>query len=453
MWFNSKESFKMEILFQEVLPRPLAIQTTYLGFFLQSDQPLQETYDSTCITCGSFEKTNYKIHTCSSCGTDFLNRVGGVEDQAIARIKTQFDDGNLTYIVQTIRYDLIEIDLKKYAPKINLFKLTIKPNGKMVISKNGKIVFNRVEQILTILRNEFKELLGLSVHAFRMANNHRLKDLITEEQVDSFYGIINENIRRKVYYHYDKYGVKRSREALLDFKGNKQLVNFCWTEIWQSQTINDLLKTGLVADQVSQLLPFYENNRNIFAICSALFSFGFSYKRIVNFCKKDKDLNIVFDCSRMVSYLGDNYTPNLNVTSLKQFHDNLIVDFQRYMKKDLLEVALPEQSIKDSVHYGLNIVSPTVGLDLVDCGAKMHICVGSYVHDVRDKKVEVYLGKINNEDVVCISVVNGNLSQAKLKYNNHATKDEYLLKSVLSWCKENKVNYSNCYDVIVQDKE
>jgi hypothetical protein len=129
---------------------------------------------------------------------------------------------------------------------------------------------------------------------------------------------------------------------------------------------------------------------------------------------------------------------------LSQLHDRVIYDFrlmQRGLNEDVLNRELPIHGIGDICLSGtvMEIVSAKTVRDLVEGGDKMGICVGSYFRDVIKRNKEIYFITQNGEPVTCLEVKQGNLVQAKMKYNRLVCNDDWTLKMVTWWASVNDI--------------
>ena len=141
----------------------------------------------------------------------------------------------------------------------------------------------------------------------------------------------------------------------------------------------------------------------------------------------------------------------------KQFHDDLvaIVNSQHFRElqdaKRKAELSEPFK-MEDDV-FKLQNKDITIALneyELSKIGSEMHICVGGYGYDVRNRGCRIAYIKHNDKYMACLELrVNSSkkettytLHQAKLKYNEYVGTNEKYYKIVSDWCKANNIKIS-----------
>ena len=103
------------------------------------------------------------------------------------------------------------------------------------------------------------ELKGFNTDVFyqvHTSRNHRLKDIlqyIEEGRPDIFFMNIHGNLRRRLYYAYDKHGMKAAYRTVLSNKGNKYLYKLAWQKPYLIYILNELVNT-VSADPLSNIL-------------------------------------------------------------------------------------------------------------------------------------------------------------------------------------------------------
>ena len=141
----------------------------------------------------------------------------------------------------------------------------------------------------------------------------------------------------------------------------------------------------------------------------------------------------------------------------KQFHDDLvaIVNSQHFRElqdaKRKAELSEPFK-MEDDV-FKLQNKDITIALneyELSKIGSEMHICVGGYGYDVRNRGCRIAYIKHNDKYMACLELrVNSSkkettytLHQAKLKYNELVGTNEKYYKIVSDWCETNNIKIS-----------
>jgi hypothetical protein len=147
----------------------------------------------------------------------------------------------------------------------------------------------------------------------------------------------------------------------------------------------------------------------------------------------------------MIKEKNENYQINFN-GDIGNLHDTLALD-QRKMDSANRVINYDETEKKWEKKINENkkfILAPDTHY-LIEVGALMNICVGSYHDYATSKYCSIVVLKENEKPVVCIEVRQNRLMQAKMKRNNRPT-DEYR-DDVIAWCKENEIKYQDCYDI------
>ena len=137
------------------------------------------------------------------------------------------------------------------------------------------------------------------------------------------------------------------------------------------------------------------------------------------------------------------YEINLNA-SIKELHDLVLSDYRK-MQYENIEIDYSHIKNKALFEYSDNGLTFRLAKDtheLIDVGAKMHICVGSYRHSALKHYCHIVIVRDTNENpVVCIELDNEltYINQAKLKYNNLPTKEIGLI--IEKWAQMNNLDY------------
>lgn len=137
------------------------------------------------------------------------------------------------------------------------------------------------------------------------------------------------------------------------------------------------------------------------------------------------------------------YEINLNA-SIKELHDLVLSDYRK-MQYENIEIDYSHIKNKALFEYSDNGLTFRLAKDtheLIDVGAKMHICVGSYRHAALSHYCHIVIVRDTNENpVVCIELDSEltYINQAKLKYNNLPTKEIGLI--IEKWAQMNNLDY------------
>lgn len=412
--------------------------------------------------------------TCSSCGV-FLHFAYCDKDHLTHKLVTEFEDGNVVYSVVGIR--------ARYSAKQNNFfiktvswrlKKTVK--GKYLAFRNNRAYFDTisVDKILQILYPYFEvELPVKDIYEYCHANNPRLKDILSmvsvndqfgEKPIWEFYNQIPAYVRSRIYRHYDKFGTKGARQALIG-TSNKCLLNLAWSNLNVAEAIATGLKAGIDPDMfchfIDQFGDFFEEGciPSLVGALSSLVTLGMSPKRSFNYLMK-KFKGVRFIQAYMITDTADMYATILKkynkdyVLPLKgdysdAMHDRVQRDYNIYIleSEGIKYLPKPKIGVMSEGPYGLTY--PKLTRELIECGMDMDICVASYIQRVMEKKTQIFFIKdVEGQYKVCLEVNHENrLIQAKLHKNVAVVSDDILCQFVKDWCKKYDVDYTQSYDM------
>ena len=162
--------------------------------------------------------------------------------------------------------------------------------------------------------------------------------------------------------------------------------------------------------------------------------------------KTNNEIYTVKDFLNMAVELKESkpeYEINLNA-SIKELHDLVLSDYRKIQYENI-EIDYSHIKNKALFEYSDNGLTFRLAKDtheLIDVGAKMHICVGSYRHSALKHYCHIVIVRDTNENpVVCIELDNEltYINQAKLKYNNLPTKEIGLI--IEKWAQMNNLDY------------
>ena len=187
-------------------------------------------------------------------------------------------------------------------------------------------------------------------------------------------------------------------------------------------------------------------------ICKFFEVYALTKQQENNLCNKianlktDSDIYTARDFLNMAVELKEckpEYEINLNA-SIKELHDLVLSDYEK-MQHENIEIDYSHVENKALFEYSDNGLTFRLAKDtheLIDVGAKMHICVGSYRHSALNHHCHIVIVRDTNENpVVCIELDNEltYINQAKLKYNNLPTKEIGLI--IEKWAQMNNLDY------------
>lgn len=195
------------------------------------------------------------------------------------------------------------------------------------------------------------------------------------------------------------------------------------------------------------------------------------------------------DTLRMIRYLMDrvetyrfprNMTPETHDIVMKSYNDLRALEaLERQNREAQKELhVLNDMDFEIECNENYYIHEPKHGKDLIMCGIEMSICVGSYVNSISEGR-HVYMVREKGTDkyIACLEV-NGSkreiekqddvsevfenevkyasdlrLNQSKLVRNARVGTDKEIYKVVSEFCTKNKIDFSDCYDMVTTDQE
>lgn len=153
--------------------------------------------------------------------------------------------------------------------------------------------------------------------------------------------------------------------------------------------------------------------------------------------------------------------------SIDELHDKassdckLITNENRSINYDHLEDKEKQfECMYNNETYNLHFALAKDTHELIKVGDDMNICVGSYGTQALEHNCYIVIARDidTNKPIICIELKKDEdkfkLNQAKLKYNQRADYDD-LGKILLQWLKDNKIDYTYCYDMdkLIEQRE
>jgi hypothetical protein len=131
---------------------------------------------------------------------------------------------------------------------------------------------------------------------------------------------------------------------------------------------------------------------------------------------------------------------------IRKLHDTLSSDYEKLqIVNRIIPYTEDEKTLEKEISENLCFSLVPDTHYLVEVGSRMNICVGSYGDYAYSKQCDIIVLKENEQPVVCIEIRGKKLVQAKTKHNGRPNKK--LKNEIITWCKENKIKYDNCYDI------
>ena len=385
---------------------------------------------------------------CPNCNVEWKQSQRHVEPRSVQKLT--FDNGDIMYLYQDVypRH-------KDAQPIIRQHKLRIeKATGKMSLSANDRPNYDvfTIRSVLQMFRNHFSEV--PTEFEYYLSRNHRLTDIlqyVPDQDIGLFFSHVSKNQRQRMYYAYDKHGVKAAYRSILKGKGNKMLYKLLWENLNLVHIINDLVdlsNVDVISNIVRELGPCEFTDKKLIKI-RCLFSLDFSGAKIHSLVKKDKLESIanwvLQDCCRLYMTLLERTSGDYKLPSHRDFHDLhelLIRDINQVEDSASKEIMLPLTNLKERhlSEYSVKIAETAHDLNLL--GQKLNICVAGYRSFVLAGDCVIAYVTQNNKTVACLQVSpeTSSLVQAKLACNQPVSSNPDVERVVYSWVKDNRLN-------------
>ena len=397
---------------------------------------------------------------CPHCNANWKQSQSDVEPRSVQKLT--FDNGDIMYLYQTVHPRWSNAQ-----PIVRQYKLRIKSKtGKMSLTVNDKTTYDVciISGMLTMYRKYFDDVpTEVEYHTSR---NHRLKDILQymeEGRPDIFFMNIHGNLRRRLYYAYDKHGMKAAYRTVLGNKGNKYLYKLAWQKPELICILNELINT-VSADSIANILKSVnEGNIDIELLhkLKHLFDLGLSTAKVFNIANTGElelvSYWLVQDSARMYSTLLSRTNSEYKLPKyrdLANLHELLIRDINQVEDAAAKEVMLPLTNLEEyhTSEYSVKIANTAHDLNLL--GRVLNICVSGYRHTVLNGNCVIAYVTKGNHMVACLEVKPNNsaLVQAKLARNNPIHTNEEVERVVYSWIKANHLKTAT-YDVEFTIKE
>ena len=385
---------------------------------------------------------------CPNCNAEW--KQSQTESYPRSAQKITFDNGDIMYLYQNVypRWSNAQ-------PIVRQYKLRIKSKtGKMSLTVNDKSTHDvfTVSSMLATYSKYFDD--APTEVEYHTSRNHRLKDIlqyIEEGRPDIFFMNIHGNLRRRLYYAYDKHGMKAAYRTVLSNKGNKYLYKLAWQKPYLIYILNELVNT-VSADPLSNILKsahVSKINSELLEKLKHLFDLGLSTAKVFNIANTGElELAshwLVQDSARMYSTLLSRTNSEYKLPKyrdLADLHELLIRDINQFEDVAAKEIMLPLTNLKERhlSEYSVKIADTAHDLNLL--GQKLNICVAGYRNFVLAGDCVIAYVTQNNKTVACLQVSpeTSSLVQAKLACNQPVSSNPDVERVVYSWVKDNRLN-------------
>lgn len=356
---------------------------------------------------------------------------------------------NSITILRMSRTWVRHIHTRKYVVVPSNEIVRICENGKMFFTIKGKKSYELVRNagmfasVAFSLNNSFNERLieVPTSDEIAIANNPRLADLskyLPYQQATEIFGL-SPYIRSRVYKAYDKMGTGAAYKAILGVS-NKPLLALAWSQPRIVQHLRRMLKKGIPADQiVHQLKKVDDWDLQSCVVLEEIYPLTKAAKIFDKSKSNTPSLSYVLDLVRIYKSLGKMGVTMPLSFDVKRDHDLVSLELTRRAREKESQIQLPVYPELEHKEGAWSFDSPKLGVELLDAGANLSICVGSYIEYVTTKAKKVIIIRNDGKDFGCLEIVGNRLCQAKLYGNQRVATHPELLALVLAWAERFKL--------------
>ena len=385
---------------------------------------------------------------CPNCNAEW--KQSQTESYPRSAQKITFDNGDIMYLYQNVypRWSNAQ-------PIVRQYKLRIKSKtGKMSLTVNDKTTYDvhTISSILTMYRKYFDDV--PTETEYHTSRNHRLKDILQymeEGRPEVFFTNIHGNLRRRLYYAYDKHGMKVAYRTVLGNKGNKYLYRLAWQNPELICILNELI-SRVDVDSITNIVKCISANHQNFQTLEKLkhvFDLGLSTTKVFNIANTGElELAshwIVQDSARMYSTLLSRTNSEYKLPKyrdLANLHDLLIRDINQVEDVAAKEIMLPLTNLEEyhASEYSVKIANTAHDLNLL--GRVLNICVAGYRSFVLAGDCVIAYVTKGGHMIACLQVAPNSsaLVQAKLACNQPVSSSPDIERIVFSWVRDNRLN-------------
>lgn len=341
------------------------------------------------------------------------------------------------------------IHTRKYVAVPSKEIVRVCENGKLFFTIKGKKSYDFCKNAAVFISVAFS--LNKHFHAriidettpdaIAIANNPRLADLskyLPYQEATQIFAL-SPYVRSRIYKAYDKMGTGAAYKAILGVS-NKPLLAMAWSQPTIVQHLRRMLKKGIPADQIAHQLKKVEkwNLRH----CVALEEIYPFTKAAKVFDKSQSDtpsmgyvLDLVYQY-KSLQQMGVTIPLSFDV---ERDHDLVSLEWNRRAREKASQIQLPVYPELEHKEGEWSFDSPKLGMELLDAGVNLSICVGGYIGRVVAKTTKVIIIRKDGKDFACLEIVNDRLCQAKLCRNRRVATHPELLALVLAWAERLKL--------------
>lgn len=340
------------------------------------------------------------------------------------------------------------IHTRKYVAVPSKEIVRICENGKMFFTIKGKksykldvnaYIFASIARSLNECFND-RIVEPLTINEVAIANNPRLADLLKylpDPQVTNMFAL-SSYIRSRIYKAYDQKGTGAAYKAILGIN-HKPLLAIAWSQPRIVQDLRRILKEGVSADQLAhQLEKVHPWDLKACMTLTQIYPLAKAIK-IFEKSKTTPEIYEVHDLVRIYKSLRQMGVSMPLSFDVEHDHDLVSLEWNRRARATESLTELPVYPELEHKEGEWSFDSPKLGVELLDAGVNLHICVGSYIGYVAAKVKKVIIIRKDGKDFACLEIVNDRLCQAKLHCNRRVATHPELLALVLAWAERLKL--------------
>ena len=352
-------------------------------------------------------------------------------------------------IFQTSKRWVSHIHTRKDVVISDYDSVRICENGKLFFTIKGKksykldsnvFIFSRIAHNLNKYFNECI-VEPLTTTEIAIANNPRLADLskYLPSQQATYMFILSSYIRSRIYKAYDKNGTGAAYRAILGVS-NKPLLAIAWGQPTSVQHLRRMLKEGIPADKLAhQLEKVHPWGLQACVALSEIYPLSKAIKIFDKSKVNNIEIEYVFDLIsqyKALQQIGVSMPLSFNV---ERDHNLTALELNRRTRTAKSLIQLPVYPKLEHKEGEWSFDSPKLGMELLDAGIILNLCVGSYIGRVVGKTTKVIIIRKDGKDFGCLEVINNRLCQAKLRHNQRVVTHPELLALVLAWAERLKL--------------
>lgn len=323
-------------------------------------------------------------------------------------------------------------------------------NGKYFVTSRGKKSYktDTNASVISLLSDSLKEYMDVRLNTVSpsdlfVANNPRLQDLKKYLCLEDASRIteLTPYVRSRIYKAYDKTGTAAAYKAILNVS-SKPLLSVAWSTPQAVEPIRKLLKKGMTADQIIGGLKGVSDcswKTYKALVLSQVYPLGKAVKAMQNddtFYRQARFASDLVEQYNQLLALGVTMPLSYN---LQRDHDLVSLELNRRTRYAKSAVVLPYNPALEFKSGQWSFESPKTGVELLDAGMRLHMCVGGYIDKVVDGRCQIVIIRKNGEDFACLEISKDRLIQAKMDCNVQVITHQELHKLVTLWAAEREL--------------